>query len=144
MSRRSKAREVALQMLYLVDLNPDVDGRSVKGLINERLKDEDLRELSWWLFSGTLECRGQIDEQILQIAQNWKLHRMPPTDRNILRVGAFEMIHMDTPASVVIDEAIELAKKFGTEQSSQFINGVLDKLVPESKRRIQRRPSEES
>ncbi|MCA9044185.1 MAG: transcription antitermination factor NusB [Planctomycetaceae bacterium] len=144
MARRSKAREVALQMLYLIDVNNDVDGRAVKELINERLKDNDLRELAWWLFSGTAEHRAQLDERVQQIAENWKLDRMPPTDRNILRVGAFEMVHMDTPASVVIDEAIELAKKFGTKQSSQFVNGILDKLVPEEKRRrIRRRPRDD-
>lgn len=144
MARRSKAREVALQMLYQVDINPDVDGREVKDMIHERLKEEDLRELAWWLFSGTLEHRNQLDEQIQAVAQNWKLNRMPPTDRNVLRVGAFEMIHMDTPASVVIDEAIELAKKFGTGQSSQFVNGVLDKLVPPKKQKRRPRKDAES
>ncbi len=135
MARRSKAREVALQMLFQVDLNPDVDGRMVKEMILERLPDEDLRELAWWLFSGTLEMRAQLDEQIQAVAQNWKLHRMAATDRNTLRLGAYEIIHMDTPPGVVIDEAIELAKKFGSGQSSQFVNGVLDKLVPPEKRR---------
>jgi len=128
MARRSKAREVALQMLFQVDLNPDVDGRMVKEMILERLPDEDLRELAWWLFSGTLEMRAQLDEQIQAVAQNWKLHRMAATDRNTLRLGAYEIIHMDTPPGVVIDEAIELAKKFGSGQAPGFINGVLDAI----------------
>ena len=62
MARRSKAREVALQMLFQVDLNPDVDGRMVKEMILERLQDDDLRELAWWLFTGTMEMRSQLDE----------------------------------------------------------------------------------
>ena len=135
MARRTKAREVALQMLYQVDLNPDADGRTVKSMIEELLEDEDLRELAWWLFSGTYEVRNQLDERISAVAQNWKLSRMAPTDRNILRLGAYEVLHTETPVSVVLDEAIELAKKFGTAQSATFVNGVLDKLVPAEKRR---------
>lgn len=135
MARRTKAREVALQMLYQVDLNPDADGRTVKSMIEELLEEEDLRELAWWLFSGTYEVRNQLDERISSVAQNWKLSRMAPTDRNILRLGAYEVLHTQTPVSVVLDEAIELAKKFGTAQSATFVNGVLDKLVPVEKRR---------
>jgi N utilization substance protein B len=135
MARRTKAREVALQMLYQVDLNPDADGRTVKSMIEELLEEEDLRELAWWLFSGTYEVRNLLDERISSVAQNWKLSRMAPTDRNILRLGAYEVLHTQTPVSVVLDEAIELAKKFGTAQSATFVNGVLDKLVPVEKRR---------
>ena len=140
MARRTKAREVALQMLYQVDLNPDADGRTVKSMIEELLEDEDLRELAWWLFSGTYEVRNQLDERISAVAQNWKLSRMAPTDRNILRLGAYEVLHTETPVSVVLDEAIELAKKFGTAQSATFVNGVLDKLVPAEKRRAKSEP----
>ena len=128
MSRRSKAREVALQMLFQVDLNTDVDGGMVAEMVRELLPEEDLRDFAMRLFSGTLDCRTQLDEQIQQIATNWKLFRMPPTDRNVLRLGAFEILHTDTPRRVAIDEALELAKKFGTDASSQFVNGILDKL----------------
>ena len=134
MSRRSKAREIVLQMLYQVDLNPDVDGRTVKNMIAERLEDEETRGFAWSLFAGVMECRAQLDERIQAVATNWKLFRMAATDRNCLRLGAFELIHTDTPHRVVIDEALELAKKFGSDQSAQFVNGVLDKLVPPEKR----------
>jgi N utilization substance protein B len=134
MARRTKARELALQMLFQVDLNSDVDGRMVAEMIRERLQEEDLREFAWRLFSGTMECRPQIDEQIQAIATNWKLFRMAATDRNVLRLGAFELLHVETPHRVVIDEALELAKKFGSDQSAQFVNGILDKLVPPEKR----------
>lgn len=130
MARRSKAREVALQMLFQVDLNTDVDGRMVAEMIRERLPDPDLHEFAWRLFSGTMECRAEIDARIQDIATNWKLSRMAGTDRNVLRLGAFELLHTDTPRGVVIDEALELARKFGAEQSAQFVNGILDKLAP--------------
>lgn len=134
MARRTKARELALQMLYQVDLNPDIDGQTVREMIRERLRDEDLRQFAWTLFAGVMECRADLDERIQAVAANWKLYRMAATDRNCLRVGAFELLHTDTPHRVVIDEALELAKKFGTAQSSQFVNGILDQLVPPEKR----------
>jgi len=134
MARRSKAREIALQMLFQVDLNPDVDGRTVRAMIAERLPDHDLQLFAWQLFAGVMEFRPQLDEQIQAVAHNWKLSRMAGTDRNCLRQGAFELLHTDTPHRVVIDEALELAKKFGSDQSAQFVNGVLDKLVPPEKR----------
>ena len=131
MARRSKSREVALQMLFQVDLNTDVDGRMVAEMIRERLQEDmDLREFAWQLFSGVMECRAELDDKIQQIATNWKLFRMAATDRNILRLGAFELLHTDTPHRIVLDEAIELAKKFGAENSPQFVNGILDKLAP--------------
>lgn len=117
-------------MLFQVDLNADVDGRMVAEMIRERLPDEDLRDMAWRLFAGTREYRPELDARIQEIATNWKLSRMAATDRNILRLGAFELLHTDTPRGVVIDEALELAKKFGAEQSAQFVNGILDKLTP--------------
>jgi N utilization substance protein B len=134
MARRTKARELALQMLYQVDLNPDIDGQTVRGMIRERLRDDDLRQFAWNLFAGVMECRAELDERIQAVAANWKLYRMAATDRNCLRVGAFELLHTDIPHRVVIDEALELAKKFGSAQSSQFVNGILDQLVPPEKR----------
>jgi len=134
MSRRSKSREVALQMLYQQDLNPDMDYHTVRDLIRAQLHDEELYEFAWFLFVGVMEHRTEIDARIEAIAQNWSLKRMAPTDRNVLRIGAFEMLHMRTPARVVIDEALELAKRFGSAQSSQFVNGILDRLIPDKAR----------
>lgn len=78
-----------------------------------------------------MEHRSAIDERITTIAVNWKLSRMAITDRNCLRLGAFELLYTDTPHRVVIDEALELAKKFGNAQSGSFVNGILDKLIPD-------------
>lgn len=132
MARRSKAREVALQMLYQLDLNPGVDTDTVREMMREQLHDEDLERFAWRLFAGVMESRNLLDRRIETVAENWSLGRMAPTDRNALRIGAFELLHSDTPPRVAIDEAIELAKKFGSAQSSQFVNGILDRLIPDS------------
>ena len=134
MARRSKAREVALQMLFQSDLNPDVDIHLVREMMQERILDDELLHFSWRLFTGVMEYRAQLDEAIQQVAENWTPHRMAPTDRNVLRLGAFELLQTDNPHRVVIDEAIELARKFGTAQSPQFVNGILDQLIPEERR----------
>jgi N utilization substance protein B len=136
MARRSKAREVAVQMLYQVDLNPSVEIQTVRHMVDEALDDEELREFAWRLFVGVMEVRPLLDERIQSVAENWSLKRMAPTDRNVLRLGAFELISTSTPHRVVLDEAIELARVFGSAQSAQFVNGVLDKLVPPEKRRV--------
>jgi transcription antitermination protein NusB len=134
MARRSKAREVAVQMLYQVDLNPSVELQTVRRMVDEALDDDELQEFAWRLFVGVMEVRPMLDERIQSVAENWSLKRMAPTDRNVLRLGAFELINTNTPHRVVLDEAIELARVFGSAQSAQFVNGVLDKLVPPEKR----------
>ena len=143
MARRSKSRQVALQTLYQEDVNPGVDAMTVRRMIAEQITDEDLRRFAWQLFTGVKEWRQQIDERIAAIAENWTLTRMAPTDRNVLRMGAYELLYSDTPHRVVIDEAIELAKKFGTAQSPQFVNGLLDRLIPPDKRASRREPEDE-
>ena len=110
-------------------LNPDVPGPTPEPLL-----DEPLRDFAWQLFAGVMEFRPQLDEQIQAVAHNWKLSRMAGTDRNTLRLGAFELIQTNTPLRVVINEALELARKYGSDQSAQFVNGVLDKLIPVEKR----------
>jgi transcription antitermination protein NusB len=135
MARRTKAREVVVQMLYLRDLNPDVAAEDVRALLDDQIRGRELREFAWRLFVGVMEWRPQLDDRIQAAAENWALARMAPTDRNVLRLGAYELLNTDTPHRVVLDEAIELAKRFGAEQSPQFVNGVLDRLVPAERRR---------
>lgn len=135
MSRRHKAREVVVQMLYQLDLNEDVAPDAVRGMIQEELRDETLARFAWSLFAGVMETRKQLDERIASAAANWSLSRMPPTDRNVLRLGAYELLFTETPHRVVIDEALELAKTYGTAQSSAFVNGILDRMVPSERRR---------
>src|ERR1043166_8621293 len=107
-SRRSRAREMALQMLYQQDLNPDVPADTVRELIVERLTDETLSRFAWSLFAGVMESRPALDAKIEAAATNWALNRMAPTDRNVLRLGAFELLYTDAPPKVAIDEALEL------------------------------------
>ncbi len=133
-SRRHKAREVALQMLFQKDLNPDVAPDLIREQIQEALKDEQLCRFAWSLFAGVTESRSVIDEKIEAVAANWTVGRMPTTDRNAIRLGAFELLYTDTPPRVAIDEALELAKSFGSANSSAFVNGVLDRLIPREKR----------
>ena len=115
-------------MLYQIDLNPDIDPSAIREMIREQLDNESQREFAWQLFAGVMESRAAIDARIAAAAENWSLHRMAPTDRNALRIGAYELLYTDTPPGVVIDEAIELARKFGTAQSPQFVNGILDQM----------------
>jgi transcription antitermination protein NusB len=133
-SRRHKAREVALQMLFQKDLNPDAAPDAIREQIQDALEDEQLSRFAWGLFAGVMESRATIDERIEAVAANWALSRMPPTDRNAIRLGAFELLYTDTPHRVVIDEALELAKSFGSANSSSFVNGILDRLIPPEKR----------
>src|SRR5262245_64174743 len=90
--RRSRAREMALQMLFQQDLNPDVPADTVRELIVERLRDEPLSRFAWGLFAGVMESRPALDARIEAVAVNWSLKRMAPTDRNVLRLGAFELL----------------------------------------------------
>lgn len=135
MSRRSKARELVVQMLYQVDCNTDVSKEAIHEQIRERLTDDpEMFEFAWSLYSGTMARRAEVDARITEVAQNWSIDRMAITDRNVLRLGAYELLFTDVPHRVAINEALELSKTFGTKESSPFVNGVLDKLVPAEKR----------
>ena len=128
MARRSKAREVALQMLFQRDYNPDADARVLKNMIGERLEDENMFLFCWKLVSGVLEHQQELDEKISAVAENWSVDRMASTDRNAIRIGVYEMLFLDTPPPVAIYEAIELSRKFGSKESTQFVNGIMDRL----------------
>src|SRR5262249_4734300 len=99
MTRRSRAREVALQLLYQHDLNPKVGRPTVQRFVQERLADAALGAFCLALFDGTLAHRDEIDRLLGAAAENWRVVRMPAVDRNVLRLGAFELLHAaDTPA----------------------------------------------
>jgi N utilization substance protein B len=131
MLQRSRAREVVLQMLYQDDQHPQPDIKASEKFVRERLHHhEESVDFALALLWGTRRNRTELDEQLTTSAVNWSLRRMAVTDRNILRLAAFELLHTHTPRSVVINEAIELAKRFGSKSSAQFVNGVLDSLQP--------------
>jgi N utilization substance protein B len=130
MGARRKARELALQMLYQRDLSGN-SADAIIGTFEDLQKSKaNTREFATRIFRGTLDHLGQIDEMIVAQADNWRLERMAVVDRNIIRMSVYEFLHEeDTPKLVIIDEAIEIAKKFGTQKSSQFINGILDGIL---------------
>jgi N utilization substance protein B len=131
MTRRSRGREVALQVLYQVEQNAGVPLAEVRLFIQRRLLgDRKLCEFTEGLISGVKEHQVQIDALISDAAENWRLDRMAAIDRNILRLGAYEMMFCrEIPARVAINEALELAKRYSTAQSSRFVNGILDRVL---------------
>lgn len=135
MSRRSRAREVALQILFEDDVNPRATVADMKQFVHGRLNSPELEEFCMSLILGVRRNQGELDEQLTKIADNWSVARMAATDRNVLRLGAFEILYTETPNRAAINEAVELAKRFGSAQSAQFVNGILDKFLhrkPES------------
>ena len=139
MSRRTRAREVALQVLYQDDLNPGSNpADSRRFLAAAPARTTELVEFARSLVSGVRRNRAELDELLAQTADNWSLERMAATDRNVLRLGAYEILYSDTPDRVAINEAVELAKRFGSGQSAQFVNGILDRfLAGHQKRNVQ-------
>jgi N utilization substance protein B len=129
MSRRSRAREVALQVLFQDDLNPGINPAHADQFLQARLKAEELIEFSRSLVAGVRRNHAELDNLLSQTADNWSLARMAVTDRNILRLGAYEILYSDTPDRVAINEAVELAKRFGTSHSAPFVNGILDRFL---------------
>ena len=132
MARRSRAREVTLQLLFQWDQNPTAIPRdAIKQFATDRLQgDAEMVAYSLALLDGVAANKEQIDPVITAAATNWRLSRMMPVDRNVLRLGAYELLFdpSDQPLEVVINEAIELARRFGSADSSAFVNGVLDKI----------------
>jgi N utilization substance protein B len=129
MTNRSRAREVALQLLFQRDHNPGVDLVAIERFIQDRLADPGLQTFCRTLFDGVVGHAAEIDERLTQAAENWRLPRMAGVDRNVLRLGAFELLFSsETPAGVALNEAIELARRFGSADSPGFVNGVLDQI----------------
>lgn len=132
-TRRSRAREVALQLLFQRDQNPTpLDRAAIDRFARDRLRDEEgLVAYSLALFDGVVEKQTEIDPLIAAAAENWRIGRMMPVDRNVLRLATYEMLFAlePTPKPVAIDEAIELARRFGSKDSTAFVNGVLDKIA---------------
>ena len=129
MAKRSRAREVALQLLYQRDHNPRVDRAKIEGFVRARLHNPILETFCLSLYDGVVAKQDEIDLRLAEAAENWRLPRMAAVDRNVLRLGAYELLGApETPPHVVLDEAIELARRYGAQDSSAFVNGVLDKL----------------
>ncbi|MCE9533457.1 MAG: transcription antitermination factor NusB [Planctomycetes bacterium] len=130
MTRRSRAREVALQLLFQLDTNPGVSRKVIEAFVRSRLHDATLVPFCLQLYDGAVSHLAEIDAKLTAAAENWRLVRMAAVDRNVLRLGALEILYSpdETPAPVALDEAIELARRYGSKDSPAFVNGVLDKI----------------
>lgn len=136
MSARSKARKRALDILF----QSDVRGEDLPAMLAaeaKRAASEPAREGSWLyareIVDGVIDNREAIDEQITTFAKDWSLARMPAVDRAVLRIGVWELLYNDeVPSAVAIDEAVELAKEFSTEDSGAFVHGVLGRVARSS------------
>jgi transcription antitermination protein NusB len=141
---RRRARECALQMLYSLDVNPGLSVDQVfahfwKDFAGEAAeeRDADVMGFAERLVRGAQTNVASIDDTIQRASKNWRLERMARVDRNLLRLGTYELRYeTDVPARVVINEAIELAKRFGTAESPAFVNGLLDRISQELARSL--------
>jgi transcription antitermination protein NusB len=129
MGKRRRARELAVQVLFHLEFNPSDPGESFDLLCRSFSPPKEIRAFSKELVLGVWENKGKLDTLISQASRNWRIERMSRVDRNILRVAVFEVLYVgDIPPKVSIDEAVELGKKYGTDDSGAFVNGVLDHI----------------
>jgi N utilization substance protein B len=128
---RHKARECALQMLFAADM-ADRDGITLTANYWNELGDTSIddktRDFANSLVRGTLREIESIDDRIRTRAEHWRIERMAIVDRNVLRLAVYEFLYHDTPATVAINEALEIARRFSTYEATQFINGILDAI----------------
>jgi transcription antitermination factor NusB len=131
MRKRTRARELATKFLYQADItgSKEITDAMIQAFLGESTDNPEVGAFATELVKGYWEKRQIIDKRIEEVSHNWKLDRMAAIDRNIIRLGAYElMFRTDVPALVSINEAIEMAKKFSTRKSGPFVNGLLDSL----------------
>ena len=130
MGARTTAREAALQMLFAIDATGNDVDQAISDFWRELPGDAEGREYADQLVRGVRTDAENLDQRIRAASQNWRLERMARIDRNALRLGTYELLtRTDVPRAVVLDEAVELAKRFGGDESSKFVNGVLDRIA---------------
>ena len=138
MRKRTKAREYVLQMLYQVDITRGLWQETLKSFWENSPQPKDsqeLRDFSAQLLEGVIEHLQEIDKKISKYAANWQLERMAFVDRNIMRLGCFELLfRQDIPPKVAINEAVELAKKYSGIESGKFVNAILDQVKIEKEK----------
>jgi transcription antitermination protein NusB len=138
MGRRTKARECAFQILYQWEISSEPIARVMGLFWQVRSGTPQMRAMAERLAAGAQHRVGELDAVIAEAAANWRLDRIAPVDRTILRLGAYELAaEPQTPSAVVLDEAVELAKRFGEADSPAFVNGVLDAI----RRRVRSGPA---
>lgn len=127
---RRKSRELALQILFQTEFTPEVTVRDMASVFEKNI-DSQIMDYTMTLVKGVQNHKEKIDSQIQEASRHWKIDRMASVDRNILRSAVFEMLYSQEPLEpkIVINEAIEIAKVFGTQDSGSFVNGILDQIV---------------
>jgi N utilization substance protein B len=133
MLKKRKTRELAMQVLFLWDTNAHQDLELARHVTEDSTDEPAVRAGALEMARGAWEQRSAIDEQLERLAPQWPPRRQPAVDRNLLRLAVWELTNAPTPPKVVIDEAIELAKHFSTEQSPAFVNGVLDAVLKQNR-----------
>ena len=129
MGKRRRSRELAIQVLYHLEFSTDDPARAFDLICDDFGAPEDIKPFSKELVLGVCAYLEGLDRLIDEASKNWRLERIAKVDRSILRLGAYELLYRDDiPPKVSINEAVDLGKKFGTEESGAFINGVLDKI----------------
>ena len=130
MGRRRQARELALQLLYQLDVRGEVEpGPVIDAFWQRQQAPDDVKSFADTLVRGVAAHQPKIDELIGRFAEHWELDRMAVVDRNVLRAGIWELLWgVDVPPIVAINEALEIARRFSTEESTRFINGLLDRV----------------
>ncbi len=137
MGARTSGREAALQMLFGLDATAADADEAIAHFWRELSAEADAeaRPYADEAVRGVASCRDALDLAIRTASQNWRIERMTRVDRNVLRLGAWELLHRsDVPRAVVLDEAVELAKRYGSEESGAFVNGVLDRIADDAGR----------
>lgn len=135
MRKRTQARQIALQILYQIDITNESCAETLDNFWlreEERVIDAEVKNFAAGLVKGVRDNLAEIDKNIASYATNWQIERMAVVDRNILRLGCYELLfHDDIPPKVSINEAVELAKKYSDTESGKFVNGILDKIKTE-------------
>ncbi len=129
MGSRRKGRELAVQALYQIEVMNDASAAALQGLWDQSEAGPRAKEFARGLVEGVRGRRDQIDEHISAASSNWRFERLSAVDVNVLRVAVYELLAGGVPTSVVLDEAIEVARRFGTNESATFVNGVLDQIA---------------
>jgi N utilization substance protein B len=129
MPSRRRAREIALQSLYQIEVNPAVGAEQLEGFLVGRLRAPPLVEFARTLVQGVLAERADLDARLDARSEHWRVSRMAATDRAVLRIAAFELLHTDVPGPVAVNEAIELARRYGTAASPRFVAGILGRIL---------------
>lgn len=143
MGKRRKARESTLQILFQLEFDDANPEKIINSFWKNKKNAKEVEEHSQWLVNGIMSHRESIDRLIQSVSANWRISRMAIVDRNVLRIAVFELLHEEALApAIVINEAIEIAKKYSSEEGAMFVNGILDAVRKEIQK-MKKSPKEE-